>query len=59
MNVKVDSDGHLEIHAPVSEKDQYVTLRAERDLIIVMSCCPQDLAPTNAGMPTDCHFQII
>lgn len=58
MNVTVDSKSHLEIRPPVSEKNQYVTLKAERDLIIVMSCCPQDLAPTNAGLPTDCEYTI-
>jgi len=28
------------------------------DLILVMSACPQDLAPVNAGMPTDCEYEV-
>jgi peptidoglycan/xylan/chitin deacetylase (PgdA/CDA1 family) len=43
----------------VSEAGQYVTLKAEADLILVMSSCPQDLAPVNGGQPTDCEFEIV
>lgn len=59
MNVAIDHRGSLDIRPPVSEKGQYVVLKAETDLIIVMSACPQDLAPVNAGMPTDCEYEII
>ncbi|KAJ5736963.1 polysaccharide deacetylase family protein [Penicillium malachiteum] len=56
MNVAIDHRGDLDIRNPVSEKGQYVTLKAETDLIVVMSACPQDMAPVNAGMPTDCEY---
>jgi uncharacterized protein YcgI (DUF1989 family) len=58
MNVAVDHRGGLDIRNPTSEKGQYVRFRVERDLVIVMSACPQDMAATNAGMPTDCEFQL-
>ncbi|KAJ5298544.1 uncharacterized protein N7443_006664 [Penicillium atrosanguineum] len=58
MNVTIDHRGGLELRAPTSEKGQYVKLIAETDLIVVMSACPQDMAATNAGMPTDCEFQL-
>lgn len=58
MNVAIDHRGGLELRNPTSEKGQYVKLRAETDLIVVMSACPQDMAATNAGMPTDCEFQL-
>lgn len=58
MNVAIDHHGSLDIRHPTSEKGQYVTMKAEQDLIIVMSACPQDMAPVNAGMPTDCEYRI-
>ena len=35
---------------------QYVTLRAEMDLILALSACPQDLLPVNGLGPTDVDF---
>ena len=58
MNVAVDQRGGLDLRSPTSEKGQYATLKLETDLIIVMSACPQDLAAVNAGMPTDCEYQL-
>lgn len=58
MNVAIDHRGGLDIRVPTSEKGQFVTMRAETDLIIVASSCPQDMAPVNGGMPTDCEFQV-
>jgi peptidoglycan/xylan/chitin deacetylase (PgdA/CDA1 family) len=59
MNVAIDQRGELDIRVPTSEKEQFVVFKAETDLIIVMSSCPQDMAPVNGGMPTDCEYQII
>jgi uncharacterized protein YcgI (DUF1989 family) len=38
-----------------------VVLRAELDLILVFSACPQDMAPTNGvnGIPQDGHFTVL
>lgn len=58
MNVAIDHHGQLDIRVPTSEKGQFVVFKAEADLIIVMSACPQDMAPVNGGMPTDCEYQI-
>lgn len=58
MNVAIDHHGGLDIRPPTSEKGEYVIFKAETPLIIVMSACPQDMAPVNAGMPTDCEYQI-
>lgn len=58
MNVAIDHHGGLDIRTPTSEKGQYIVFKAETDLIIVMSACPQDLAPVNGGMPTDCEYQV-
>ncbi len=58
MNVPVSSNGDLRFQPPVSEAGQYISLRAEMDLIIVFSACPQDMVPVNNMTPTDAHFLI-
>ncbi|OAP59631.1 hypothetical protein AYL99_06929 [Fonsecaea erecta] len=58
MNVAIDHRGGLDIKTPTSERGQFVTLQAQTDLIVVMSACPQDLAPVNGGMPTDCEYYV-
>jgi uncharacterized protein YcgI (DUF1989 family) len=58
MNVPVHGNGQLEFAPPISQAGQYVALRAELDLIIVMSACPQDITAVNGQMPTDAHYSI-
>lgn len=58
MNVLRAADGTLSFQPPVSEAGQSVTFRAEMDLIIVFSACPQDMVPVNDMKPTDAHFVI-
>ncbi|KPI42457.1 Peptidoglycan deacetylase [Cyphellophora attinorum] len=58
MNVAIDHHSNLIIRPPSSEKGQFISFQAEADLIIVTSACPQDIDPVNAGMPTDCEFEI-
>jgi len=58
MNVPVDHDGRLAFVSPVSKAGDSVSLRAEMDLIIVFSACPQDMTPVNGMMPTEVHYQI-
>lgn len=59
MNVTIDLQGGLDIRPPTSEKGQYIVLRAETNLVLVMSACPQDMAPVNGGQPTDCEYEIL
>jgi uncharacterized protein YcgI (DUF1989 family) len=61
MNIPIDVDGGLTFASPVSSAGQWVTLRAEMDLVIVFSACPQDLVPVNGRdcTPTDAHFEIL
>ena len=58
MNVLVAGNGALSFQPPVSEAGQYIAFRAEMDLIIVLSACPQDMVPVNDMNPTDAHFRI-
>lgn len=61
MNIPLDADGGLTFASPVLSAGQWVTLRAEMDLVIVFSACPQDLVPVNGRncTPTDAHFEIL
>ncbi|KAF5677117.1 polysaccharide deacetylase family [Fusarium circinatum] len=59
MNVAVDHHGGIDIRAPTSDKGQYVILRAETDLIVVMSACPQDMVNVNGNGPADCEYRIL
>lgn len=58
MNVPVDNQGRLAFIPPVSNAGEHVSLRAEMDLIIVFSACPQDMTPVNGMAPTEVHYQI-
>jgi len=61
MNIPVGADGSLDFRPPVSGPGDYVLLRAEMDLIVVFSACPQDMVPINGSdcVPTEAHFQLI
>ena len=61
MNIPWTEDGTLSWEEPVSEPEDYVVLRAEIDLVIAFSACPQDILPINGlvGEPTEAHFQIL
>jgi uncharacterized protein YcgI (DUF1989 family) len=58
MNVPWTIDGGLTFERPTSEAGQYVSLRAEMDLVIVFSTCPQDMTPINDMKSADVHFAI-
>jgi uncharacterized protein len=58
MNVPFDADGRLDFAPPTSQAGQYVALRAEMDLVLVMSACPQDVTAVNGMAPADAHYSI-
>ncbi|MCZ0964345.1 urea carboxylase-associated family protein [Paracoccus benzoatiresistens] len=60
MNIPVHPDQTLSFEPPVSKPGSYISLRAEMDLVIAFSACPQDLVPVNgaACVPTEAHFRI-
>jgi uncharacterized protein YcgI (DUF1989 family) len=61
MNIPVAPDNSLSFEAPPAPvKGGYVVLRAEMDLVIAFSACPQDILPINgvACQPTDAHFSV-
>ena len=52
MNVPVDSQGNLHFDDGLSAPGKYVELRASRDLLVLISNCPQLNNPCNGWDPT-------
>ena len=48
--------GELSFERPVCGMGEGVVFRALRDVVVVMSACPQDLLEINCGMPRECEF---
>ena len=61
QNSSIKPDGELVIEPPVAPPGSHVTLRAEMDLVIVFSACPQDMVPTNGAdmLPKDAELQLL
>lgn len=60
MNIPWTAEGRLSFEEPRTRPGDHVVLRAEMDLIVAFSACPQDILPINgrAGRPTEAHFRI-
>jgi uncharacterized protein YcgI (DUF1989 family) len=60
MNIPWTPDGRLAWGEPVSPPEGYALFRAEMDLLIALSACPQDILPINGrtGRTTEAHFTI-
>ena len=52
MRVTVGPDGTMEIQEPTSQPGDFYDLRAEMDLLVAISNCPQERNPCNAFKPT-------
>jgi uncharacterized protein YcgI (DUF1989 family) len=50
----------LPFDPPVSAPRSFVVPRAEMDLVIAFSACPQDILPINGtnGAPAEAHFAV-
>jgi uncharacterized protein YcgI (DUF1989 family) len=60
MNIPWTAAGALSWGEPVSTPGSYVRVRAEMDLVIAFSACPQDILPINGvtGKTTEAHFTV-
>ncbi|KAI4736852.1 hypothetical protein E4T50_12649 [Aureobasidium sp. EXF-12298] len=59
MNIPWKGDkGDLSFEPPTCKEGDYVRLRAERDVVVVMSACPNDVQQINKGQSKDGHFSI-
>ena len=61
MNIPWTEAGQLAWDEPVCKPGSHVVLRAEMDVVIAFSACPQDILPVNgrARTPTEAHFRIL
>jgi uncharacterized protein len=61
MNIPWAGGGDLSFEPPVSTPGSFVVLRAEMDLVIAFSACPQDILPINGTnrTPTEAHFALL
>jgi len=58
MNIPISDDGAVTFEQPNGKRGAYIKFRAERDCVIVMSACPQDVLPINGGKPMVAHFVV-
>ncbi len=60
MNVPIQSDGRTAFAPPVSKPGDYMSFKADMDVIAVMSACPQDVTPVNGEgtTPDRLEFQV-
>jgi len=58
MNVPVEGDGRIAIAEGISKAGDYVDLRCERDVIVVISNCPQEHNPCSGGKPTPIRLAV-
>jgi len=59
MNVPIDRSGTLDRAPPASLPGDRVVLRAEMDLWLVLSACPQDITPINGAQRTPTDAQLL
>jgi len=60
MNIPWTLSGALRFQPPLCKPGDHLLLRAEMDLIVAFSACPQDLLPINGEMmrTVEAHFEI-
>lgn len=58
MNVPWDDEGDISFKSPKTKSGDFVRLRAERDIVVVMSACPQDVTDINNKNIRDAHFLV-
>lgn len=60
MNIPWTADGRLAWGEPVSPPGSHALFRAEMDLVVALSACPQDILPINgrSGHTTEAHFAV-
>ncbi|CAO2652750.1 Nn.00g021610.m01.CDS01 [Neocucurbitaria sp. VM-36] len=63
MNIPITQEGSgakrgVSFEAPLTKPGDYVVLQAQRDVVVAMSACPQDVLTINGKNPVDAHFQV-
>lgn len=58
MHNRVTADGTVVTDPALNAPGSTITLRAERDLVVLVSACPQDLSPCNNYDPTSMRLVV-
>ena len=58
QNTPVESGGVIKPNPPVAQRGDYIVFRAEMDLVICFSACPQDVTSICGNKPRNAHFEI-
>lgn len=58
MAVELGADGSISFAESPTAPGDSVTLRALQDCLVVVSACPQDLAPVNRGGPSSLALEV-
>ncbi len=58
QNTPVEADDIIQPNPPVSKKGDFIVMRAEMDLVICLSACPQDITSICGNKPRNAHFEI-
>lgn len=56
MNIPWDDEGDISFDGPQGKAGDYIRLRAERDVVVVMSACPNDVNGINGEKISDANF---
>ena len=59
MNIPVRLNGELEWREPVAKPGDSVIIKALIDCVMVLSACPQNVIPINAGRPVSVQYEIL
>jgi uncharacterized protein YcgI (DUF1989 family) len=59
MNTPARADGTIEWLPAETQAGDHVVLRAELDLIVAVSACPQDIVGINQGGPTPIEIELL
>ncbi|KAI5362023.1 hypothetical protein Slin15195_G056720 [Septoria linicola] len=58
MNIPWTHGGDISFEGPKGKAGDYIRLRAERDVVVVMSACPNDVNGINGDKITDANFVV-
>jgi uncharacterized protein len=58
MNIPVGLDATIGFEPASTKAGDSATLRAELDVVVAVSACPQDMIPINSGNPTEILLEV-
>lgn len=58
QNTPVEADGVIKPNPPKTRRGDYIEMRAEMNLVICLSACPQDITSICGNKPRNAHFEI-